>query len=67
MPQRTLPIIEVGVNDRIAQLLDRVSNLKLAKNLTRPVRFDRDGEQHARSVAARDAASSRRCQNGVSK
>ena len=44
---------ETPINERIAQLLDRVAKLTTADKL-KPTLFDRDGERHAQLIARRD-------------
>jgi hypothetical protein len=47
----------LSVADRIEALLARVEGVRRGSDCPRPIKFDRRGEQHAQSVAARDAKS----------
>jgi hypothetical protein len=45
---------EQRVDDRISALLARVEGIRLARDIDRPVKFDRDGERHARRIAQQE-------------
>ena len=58
MKQLQLPIVEVGVAQRIEALLVRCDRLKLAK-YTRPAQFNAAGERHAAAIAQTDLMAQR--------
>lgn len=43
------------VNDRLESLLARCDRIRRGTAITRPTRFDEQGQRHAEQVAARDA------------
>jgi hypothetical protein len=55
MNQRQTTIFDETVSSRIQALLARCEGIRRGSDCPRPVRFDRDGERHAKQVAKQEA------------
>lgn len=58
-PYRPYCHLDERVSDRIEALLARVDGIRLARDINKPTRFNREGEQHARRVAEADGGGPR--------